>query len=104
LSVRVVTDTGAAITLDNGDSWEMGEGNLNVMHHGKDVEPDKVIASFAPGQWEFVAQVAKDDKSAMLAEARALISEVDDGSFGHQSTDWQNRAEDFLNNTSGNRV
>jgi hypothetical protein len=106
VSVRVTATSGDITTVDNGDKWVHVDGpagpRVDVIKEGNaSANPptvDKVVASFAPGHWDNVKFVSKEDRSALLDEAKELIGDVDDGNFGHQSTEWQNRAEAFLAN------
>lgn len=98
MTVRVETIAGDVINFDNGDDWQLSDSvvgpRLDVIK--KNGTETKIVGSFAPGQWESVRLVAKEDKAALLAEAVELVKDVDDGNFGHQSTEWQDRAEKFL--------
>lgn len=101
MSVRVVSTSGEITTFDSADGWGiLPTGHIDVVKKGTDPNPDKAVGSFAQGQWQSVKLISKEDRAALLTEAVELIGDVDDGNFGHQSVEWQNRAEAFLANVS----
>ena len=103
MSVRVTTSSGESVTFDNGDTWTVVGDRLDVIKNGNpNANPptvDKTIGSFSTSHWASVRITAKEDKAALLATARDLINDVDDGNFGHQPLEWQKRAEQFLADT-----
>lgn len=96
MSVKVTSIDSSSVTLDNGDKWSVDVEQSLYIYKTKSGQPDELIATFASNRWDSVRSVAKDDRAALLAAAVELISDVDGGNFGHQSTMWQNKAEQFL--------
>lgn len=101
MSVRVTATTGEVSVFDNADKWVFVDSpsgpRIDIVKTANGGNPtDKVVGSFAPAHWDSVRLTAKEDRAALLADATELIKDVDDGNFGHQSTEWQDRAEKFL--------
>lgn len=61
------------------------------------VKGDKVVGFHPAGSFKSVRLVKKDDPSALLEEARQIVSTVDAGSgWRNQSPEWKERAENFI--------
>lgn len=92
MSIRVTIFDENNVTFDNGDAWTKSpDGSLDV--HKTD---GTIVGSFAQGRWSSVRKVQKEDKALQFEEALELVGLVDKGNFGHQDSDWVERAEALL--------
>jgi hypothetical protein len=97
--VTVINPEGERVSFDNADGWilEITDNGtvLNVVK-GSSADPTKVLASFNVADWSSVRKDPKKDTQLQFEEALELIKAVDDGNFGHQDKDWQERADSLL--------
>jgi hypothetical protein len=101
MSITVVTPENGTVTFDNADTWSVADTAFGFFLHIEKTDPDpakpvKRLASFNTGDWSQVKKDQNKDKALMFEEALELIGLVDNGNFGHQDSDWQERAEALL--------
>lgn len=95
MSVTVTSFDGEKTNYDNGDDWNItNEGILNVTSTKDSVT--KTVGSHAPSAWNSVKKSPREDKALQFEEALELVGLVDSGNFGHQDSDWVERAEALL--------
>ena len=95
MPVSVTCSSGEKNNYDNGDDWTVtADGILNVTVTKDAVT--KIVGSHAQGAWDSVKKAPHTDKSLQFEEALELIGLVDNGNYGHQDSDWIERAEALL--------
>lgn len=95
MPVTVTDSNGEKSTYDNGDDWTITDkGVLNITNTKNGVS--SVIGSYSENAWDSVKKAPREDKALQFEEALELIGLVDAGNFGHQDSDWIERAEALL--------
>lgn len=97
MAVTVTMFGSKDIAFENADDWEIdAEFGILSIHKRNQDNTVTIVGSFSIGNWSCVKKNPKQDKTLLFEEAVEIIREVDDGNFGHQSTEWQDRATSFL--------
>lgn len=93
MPVKVDIPGEGSTLFDNGKDWrENTSGSLDVLNSGSEV-----IGTFAPGSWWGVKKSPREDQALLFEEAMELLKNVDNGNFGNQDSDWQERADSLIN-------
>lgn len=98
MPVTVTDGLDGKSTFDNADTWEVSpEGHLNVIKEASNGGVPKILGTYHTKAWDSVKKDIKQDRQLLLEEAIELIRAVDNGNFGNQDSDWQDRAEALIN-------
>lgn len=90
MAIKVKTNKEDVVYSDASDFTVSETNGVSVL------KGDKVIGFHPAGSYTNVRLVRKDDPSALVDEAREIISTVDGGTWNAQAPEWKERAENLI--------